>query len=138
MKFNELKCKVLTVSRKKQPVDFPYQLGSTTLSHVEKEKDLGVTMTWNLSWDSHIYEITAKANKLLGLLKRTCPFLTDVSVRRTLYLSLVKSNLTYACEVWSPYVCSQRIKIERVQRRATRWILKARKGDTATMNVSTI
>jgi hypothetical protein len=47
-------------------------------------------MTGNLSWDSHIYEITAKANKLLGLLKRTCPFLTDVSVRRTLCLSLVK------------------------------------------------
>ncbi|CAB4017509.1 Hypothetical predicted protein, partial [Paramuricea clavata] len=104
MRFNELKCKVLTVSRKKQPVDFTYRLGSTTLTHVEKEKDLGVTMTGNLSWDSHIHEITAKANKLLGLLKRTCPFLTDVNVRRTLYLSL---------------------------RRATRWILKARKGDSS-------
>jgi hypothetical protein len=42
-------------------VDFTYQLGSTTLSRVEKEKDLGVTMTGNLSWDSHIDEITAKA-----------------------------------------------------------------------------
>ncbi|CAB4026825.1 Hypothetical predicted protein, partial [Paramuricea clavata] len=112
MRFNELKCKVLTVSRKKQPVDFTYRLGSTTLTHVEKEKDLGVTMTGKLSWDSHIHEITAKANKLLGLLKRTCPFLTDVSVRRTLYLSL-------------------KTKIERVQRRATRWILKARKGDSS-------
>ena len=103
MRFKELKCKVLIVSRKKQPVDFTYHLGSTTLSHVEKEKDLGVTMTGNLSWDSHIYEVKAKANKLLGLLKRTCPFLTDVSLGRTLYLSLVKSNLCYACEVWSPY-----------------------------------
>ena len=112
-------------------MDFTYQLGSTTLSRVEKEKDLGVTMTGNLSWDSHIYEITAKANKLLGLLKRTCPFLTDVSVRRTLYLSLVKSNLCYACEVWSPYIFSQKTKIERVQRRATRWILKAGKGDSS-------
>ncbi|CAB3981213.1 Hypothetical predicted protein [Paramuricea clavata] len=55
----------------------------------------------------------------------------DVSVRRTLYLSLVKSNLCYACEVWSPYICSQKTKIERVQRRATRWILKARKGDSS-------
>ena len=131
MRFNELKCKVLTVSRKKQPVDFTYRMGSTTLTHVEKEKDLGVTMTGNLSWDSHIHDITAKANKLLGLLKRTCPFLTDINVRRTLYLSLVKSNLCYACEVWSPYICSQMTKIERVQRRATRWILKTRKGDSS-------
>ena len=53
------------------------------------------------------------------------------SVRRTLYLSLVKSNLCYACEVWSPYICSQKTKMERVQRRATRWILKARKGDSS-------
>jgi hypothetical protein len=112
-------------------VDFTYQLGSTTLSRVEKEKELGVTKTRNLSWDFHIYEITAKANKLLSLLKRMCPFLTDVSVHCTLYLSLVKSNLSYACEVWSPYICSQKTKIELVQRRATRWILKARNGDSS-------
>jgi hypothetical protein len=43
----------------------------------------------------------------------------------------LKSNLCCACEVWSPYICSQKTKIERVQRRATRWILKARKGDSS-------
>jgi hypothetical protein len=44
-----VKCKVLTVSRKKQPVDFTYQLGSTTLSRVEKEKDLN----WGYNdWES--------------------------------------------------------------------------------------
>ena len=46
-----------------------------------------------LSWDSHIHIIIAKASKLLGLLTRTCPLLMDVSVRRSLYLSLVKSQL---------------------------------------------
>jgi hypothetical protein len=78
-------------------------------------------------------EITAKGNKLLGLLKWTCPFLTDASVCRTLYLSLVKSNLCCACEVWSPYICSQKTKLERVQRQATRFILNAKysKGDSS-------
>lgn len=48
-KFNDSKCKVLTVSRKKQPVPFTYQLGSANLLRVQEEKDLGVTSTSNLS-----------------------------------------------------------------------------------------
>ena len=48
---------------------------------------------------------TAKANKLLGLLKRTrmCPLLNDVSARCSLYLALVKSQLSYATQVWSDF-----------------------------------
>ena len=38
------------------------------------------------------------ANKLLGLLKRTCPFLTEIQVPHTLYLAIVKSQLCYAGE----------------------------------------
>ena len=53
--------------------------------------DLGVPITSSLSWDTHIHNVVAKANKFLGLLKRTCPLPTYVNVRRTLYLSLVKS-----------------------------------------------
>ena len=48
-------------------------------------------------------------------------------MRRTLYLSLVKSHqLSYATQVWSPNQYSLKAKIERVQRQATRWILQTR------------
>ena len=53
------------------------------------------------SWEKHVISVAAKANKLLGLLKRTCPLLTDVSVRQTLYLSLIKSQLCFGTQVWS-------------------------------------
>ena len=66
---------------------------------------------------------------MLGLLKRTCPLITDFKVRRTLYLSLVKSQLSYTKEVWSPANVKLRTILERVQRRATRWILRARIGE---------
>ena len=122
---------MLTVSSKKKPITFAYHLGSTNLHHVQEEKDLGVIMTGNLSWNSHVQSITSKANKLLGLLRRTCALLTDVRVRRTLYLSLVKSQLCYAREVWSPHIHAQKIKLEQVQRRATRWMLRQRKGDSS-------
>ena len=77
-------------------------MDSTKLLRVNEEKDLGVIITENLSWESHLTCICAKANKLLGLLKRTCISIIDRSVRKTLYLALVKSNLSYATEVWSP------------------------------------
>ena len=92
IRFNTSKCKVLTVTRKKTPIAFDYTLDGTALTRVSEEKDLGVIITSTLSWDSHIHTITAKANKLLGLLKRTCSLLTGVSVRRSLYMSLVKSH----------------------------------------------
>ena len=99
IRFNTSQCKVLTVTRKKTPIAFAYTLDCTALTRVSEEKDLGVIITTTLSWDSHIHTITAKANKLLGLLKRTCPLLSSVSVRRSLYLSLVKSQLCYATQV---------------------------------------
>ncbi|CAB4039104.1 Hypothetical predicted protein [Paramuricea clavata] len=126
LKFNASKCKVLTVTRKRSPILHTYQLGSKELLRVGQEKDLGITLTSNLSWDTHINVIVAKSNKLLGLLKRTCPLLTDIKVRRTLYLSLVKSQVSYATEVWSPVNIHLKSKIAKIQRRATAWILKSK------------
>ena len=127
IRFNTSKCKALTVTRKKTPIGFDYTLYGTTVTGVSEEKDLGVILTGTLSWDSHIHTITAKANKLLGLLKRTRPLLTDVSVRRS--LSLVKSRLCYATQVWSPAYVTLNAKVEQVQRRAGRWILPTRRGE---------
>ena len=68
-------------------------------------------------------------HRIRNLTRRTCPLLTNTKVRRSLYLSLVKCHLDYATQVWSPALTSLKIKIENVQRRATRWILKQRKGE---------
>lgn len=102
IQFNTTKCKVLTVTREKQPLNYDYTLNYAQLERVTEEKDL-------------INYVAAKANKLLGLLKRTCPLLTDVSVRRTLYLSLIKSQLCFGTQVWSPSQHCLKAKIERVQ-----------------------
>ena len=70
----------------------------------------------------------SRLTEWLGLLKRTCPLITDVEVRQTLYLSLVKSQLSYATEVWSPGIVKLTTILERVQRRATRRILRTKIG----------
>jgi hypothetical protein len=101
-------------------------LEDKTLAPVREEKDLGVVITSNFTWDQQILAVVSKANKMLALLRRTCPLIKDARVRRSLYLSLVKCH--YATEVWSPAHISLKRKVENVQRRATRWILQQRMG----------
>ena len=115
MKFNTGKCKVLTVTRKRKPIEFPYRMYGNELSSCKAEKDLGLLVSSDLKWGPHILKMVAKANKMLGLLKRTCFEITNTQVRRTLYLTLVKTQLTYGCEG--------------VQRRATMWILMKKCGE---------
>ena len=123
--FNASKCKALTITWKKSLLNFIYKLDNVELQHVYTEKDVEVNITNSLTWDTHIHAITAKANKLLGLLKHTCPLSNYVSARCPLYLGLVKSQLSYTTQVWSPDKIALKTQIERVQRR---WILKQRVG----------
>ena len=51
---------------------------------VHEEKDLRLVILDKLTWDTHLHLITAKANKLLGLLKRSCPTLTKEAVGKSL------------------------------------------------------
>ena len=51
---------------------------------VHEEKDLVLVILDKLTWDTHLHLITAKANNLLGLLKRSGPKLTKVAVRKSL------------------------------------------------------
>ena len=67
---------------------------------------------------------------MLGILRRTCFDINNIQVRKTLYLTVVKSQLMSGSEVWRPLIGSNLSKrIEGVQRRATLWELKKRRGE---------
>ena len=72
-----------TSASKKRHAQRSDMRNNVELERVSTEKDVGVNITNSLTWNAHIHAITAKANKLLGLLKRTCPLVNDVSARRT-------------------------------------------------------
>ena len=88
-------------------------------------KDLGLLTSSSLSWNSHIDFIAAKANKILGLVKRSCMDIKDVTTLRTLYSSLIRPLLEYSCETWNPHTQRNINKLEAIQRRATKFILKS-------------
>ena len=77
------------------------------------------------SWNPYIDYDVSKTNRMLGLIKRTCKGLDDPMTLWTLYCSLVCSNLEYSSVVWSPNTKRNIDKLERVQRRATKFILKS-------------
>ena len=59
LKFNTSKCEVLTVTRKRHPFRYDYKLNNNSLKHVTQVKDLGVTISPDLTWDTHINTILA-------------------------------------------------------------------------------
>ena len=66
----------------------------------------------------------AKANKILGLVKRVCGRdIIDIRIRKLLYISLVRPMLEYISNIWSPCTVTHCHLIENVQRRATKFIL---------------
>ena len=122
--FNQSKCKYKSITRKKSPVQPTYTINETPLESCDTEKDLGVLVSSNLTSDKQVSEQCAKAKKLLGFVCRVSRYIQSTQARRTLYLSIVRCHLGYATQVWSPQSIGLLKRVENVQRRATKLILK--------------
>jgi len=96
-------------------------MDNTVLGEVSCSTYLGVLLTTDITWASHISTCAKKANSRLGFIKRNlkgCP----QSLKRTAYISLVRSIMEYSSVFWDPHLKKDKDALERVQRRATRWI----------------
>ena len=98
LKFNAEKCKVLNITRKRHPLVAEYLISGEALQHVSAYKYLGATGCSALKWNTHIYQQVTKANRVLGVIKRSTAKVKDTSSRRCLYLTLVRSHLAYASQ----------------------------------------
>ena len=122
--FNVEKCKVMHIGKNNPETKYTMKKGenSSDIATCEEEKDLGVTFDRNLNFNKHIELAIGKANKMLGLIKRTFSYLTkDIFLK--LYKSLVRPHLEYGNIIWNRLLKKHSISIEKVQRRATK-ILK--------------
>ena len=87
-------------------------------------------VTGNLLWNSLVDSISAKANRMLGFLKRNCSKEISSNSLKVLYLALVRSHLGYCSQIWAPQsVIRNILLVESVQRRATKFICKLSKMD---------
>ena len=86
-----------------------------------KVGNLGVTITVKLDWSPRCNTIASKANRTLGVLRRHLKGCSK-SVKSTTYKALVRPQLEYCSSVWDPYHQTDKATLERVQRRAARFV----------------
>jgi len=101
-----------------------YSLNGNTLPQLHSHRDLGIQISDNLSWECHYKHITSKAYRYLGLLRRAFSNCHSVKAKMTLYITLVRSQLTYCSQLWNPYLIKDTAALEKIQRQATKFILK--------------
>ena len=101
-----------------------YTIAQCPIKRVNEQRDLGIHISSNATFNEHIYTQVCKASKMLGLIRRTVSrdkrLLPTI---RSLYITLVRSHLEYAWKVWIPKSATLIKLIERVQRRATRILM---------------
>ena len=85
------------------------------------EKDLGVQVDDELKFSTHIIAQTNKANRLVGLIRRSFTYL-DKELMKQLFISLVRPVLEFANVVWMPRFQKDIDLLENVQKRATKLV----------------
>jgi hypothetical protein len=111
------KCCVVHVGRCVPLKDFV--LGGCKLPVLESCRDLGVQITGNLSFETHINNIVAKAHQRACCILR-CFLTRDVDVLLRAFKVYVRPLVEFNCVVWSPHLLKHIDLIENVQRRFTK------------------
>ena len=86
------------------------------VNRVSYVKDLGIWLDAKLNFKYHINVVVAKANQVLGLVKRFSKEFNDVYVCKNLYCSLIRPILEYGNSVWMPLFSVDCNRIESVQK----------------------
>jgi len=119
MEFNASKYKVLHIGSGNRL--FQYELNGHVLASSKEEKDLGVIVTDNLKSSSNCQAAYNKANRVLGMIKRTITYKSP-DILLPLYKSLVRPLVEYCTPAWSPHYNKDKVLLEKIQHRFTRMI----------------
>ena len=121
MKFNVAKCHSMRVTKHPLPkqIVYDYSLHNQGLENVPSIKYFGIPITDDLDWGQHINNVTSKATKTLGFLRRNLT-LAPKETKVAAYQALVRSQLEYAAPIWNLQHQTEINRIEELQRTAAR------------------
>jgi hypothetical protein len=86
-----------------------------------ESKYLGVIISDDLHWEKQVNRVSQKASNILNFIRKNlkhCP----PEAKTIACNSLVRSTLEYSTSIWDTYFERDKFKIERVNRRASRFI----------------
>lgn len=119
---NAMKCKTMTFSQKRITIHSDYFIKDSLVTRTDSMRDLGVIFDPKLTFSSHIEFITNKSYAMLAFVKRNCYKLFNIDVAKLLFYALVRSNIEFANQVWSPYQSKYIEAIESIQRQFVKFI----------------
>ena len=133
MRFQPVKCNMMQLTRKRnKKIHASYTLEGTDLENVESIQYLGVTITSDLRWNTHVSNVCTKANRTLGFLRRnlySCP----QEVKEAAYKGLLRPVLDYGISIWDPKGVVLQEELESVQKRAARFVAGNYNYETGSM-----
>ena len=91
-----------------------YCMGDQDIVALDCLKDLGVLVSDDLSWSAHYDLLCSRAYKILGLLRRVFDNVFAIAAKKRLYISLLRSQLTYCSVVWRPHLIKDITTLEKI------------------------
>ena len=89
---------------------------------------MGVLISSDLSWSTHVDAVVNKVNKILRVVQRTLGPLNSEAFS-ILYKTLVRPILENAAPVLCPHLVKDILALQKVQRRASRLVLGQRRSE---------
>ena len=94
-------------------------MNNQTISEVETHKHLGIFISNDCTWHTHIKHITEKAWKRVNIMKKL-KFLLDRKALETIYLSFIRPLLEYGNVVWSNAAQYELDELDKIQTECAR------------------
>ena len=117
--FNPNKTEALFICSNSNLVKPNLMFENVPIQFVEHHKHLGLTLSCDGKWHSHIDNLITSSTKILGMMRKI-----KLSVKRKtleqLYISFLRPILEYASVVWDGCTQVEKEKIEKVQHEAAR------------------
>ena len=118
MTFNLSKTKFIAFGKSSPGLSL--NIENTAIPASNTVKDLGLTISSNLSWSSHIELKVKSAYSIFYNLKRSMPPNSHWHTKITLFKSYILSTVLYASEIWYPSK-TDLTRLELLQSRVLKW-----------------
>ena len=117
--FNPSKTEAILFSLKREQNLPCLMFDNTEISFVEHHKHLGVTLSSNGHWSTHIENILSSASKVINIMRKY-KFVLSRGALNQIYISHVRPILEYASAVWDGCTKNESDTLEKLQNEAAR------------------
>ena len=132
MEANPTKFQGLLLKGKKQASEFSVSIRGQYIEFSKSITALGICIDKNITFDEHVNNLCLKASRQISALQRLTGFI-DMSGRKAIYNSFIVSKFNYCPLVWFFTSRESINKMQKIQERALRFVLKDSTSDYDTL-----